>query len=220
MTPAQTTRLILVRHGNTFGPKDKVVWAGARTDLPLVETGHQQAEQLGQTLARINYKADAIITGPLIRTRQHADIIAKHIKFSGKITVSDALREIDYGTWEALSTAEIHALDGEAELTAWDKNAIWPESPGWTPPKQTIETATRALLAKLANLPAGKNKALLATSNGILRFFALACSNRPAPDQLKVRTGHYCQLIYKHNHWQQLSWNQPPDTPLTAWPMA
>ena len=35
--------LLLVRHGNTFGPGDAVTWVGAREDLPLVESGEAQA---------------------------------------------------------------------------------------------------------------------------------------------------------------------------------
>ena len=31
--------LLLVRHGNTFAPGDRVVWVGKGQDLPLVESG-------------------------------------------------------------------------------------------------------------------------------------------------------------------------------------
>ena len=39
--------LLLARHGNTFDKGDKVVWVGARTDLPLTAKGREQARALG-----------------------------------------------------------------------------------------------------------------------------------------------------------------------------
>ena len=43
--------LLLARHGNTFEPSDKVVWVGARTDLPLTSMGREQAAALGEGLS-------------------------------------------------------------------------------------------------------------------------------------------------------------------------
>lgn len=209
--------LLLVRHGNTFKPDDKVIWAGARTDLPLVEKGRAQASTLGQALATSGFKPDRLLAGPLLRTRQHAEIIANLIGFSGDIEIEDALREIDYGAWEALSTEDIYAIGGKAELTAWNTNAIWPQRPGWTPGEHDIEKSTARLLDDLAKNARG-NRLLLTTSNGILRFLARHSVNPPSADQLKVRTGHYCQMVFKSDQWHQISWNQPPDKPLTETP--
>ena len=202
--------LILVRHGNTFGPSDKTVWAGARTDLPLVEKGRQQAAQMGQTLAKLAFRADRFLTGPLLRTREHADIIADSIGFTGSIEIDEALCEIDYGAWEGLSTEEIHALGGQAALTAWNTGATWPETAGWSPEEDQIKTKTAALLSGLAKDMQTAN-ALLVTSNGILRFFARQCANPPATDALKVRTGHACKITHDKNEWRITHWNAPPD---------
>jgi probable phosphoglycerate mutase len=204
------TCLILVRHGNTFAPGDKVVWAGARTDLPLVATGRAQAEQLGQTLAAATVKPDRILAGPLIRTRQHSQIIAKLIGFSSDIEIENALCEIDYGAWEGCSTEDIHALGGKTELDAWDKAAQWPNTPGWTPSCKAIKENVFSLLKKLG-ADHKTQTAILFTSNGILRFFANAAVN--PPDKLKVQTGHVCQMILEESQWQQISWNRPPDEP-------
>ena len=46
MTAGMKT-LIIARHGNTFGPGDTPTRVGARTDLPLVESGKAQAKALG-----------------------------------------------------------------------------------------------------------------------------------------------------------------------------
>ena len=201
------TRLILVRHGNTFAAGDKVVWAGARTDLPLVEKGRTQAATLATSLAAAAFKPDRFLAGPLIRTRQHADIIAQHIGFTGEIEISGALREIDYGTWEGRSTEEIHALGGEAELNAWNAEAAWPGNPGWSPSSDTILKSIDKLLADLAE-DSSTGSAILVTSNGIMRFVAQCLTN--PPEQLKVRTGHCCFLEHWEGRWVQTGWDQPP----------
>ena len=54
--------LLLVRHGNTFSPGDRVSWVGRGEDLPLVESGRAQASALGATLrAAVSTSASAIM---------------------------------------------------------------------------------------------------------------------------------------------------------------
>ncbi|MGA9265082.1 MAG: histidine phosphatase family protein, partial [Rhodomicrobium sp.] len=66
--------LLLARHGNTFEPSDKVVWVGARTDLPLTAKGREQAAALGEGLQPMKSVIKRIVSGPLQRTREHAGI--------------------------------------------------------------------------------------------------------------------------------------------------
>ena len=202
------TRLILIRHGNTFEPEDKIVWAGARTDLPLAKKGLQQAEEMADLLMRENARIDKVLAGPLIRTRQHADIIASAIGYGRAVEIDDALREIDYGAWEALSTEEIEALGGSGELAAWDTDATWPKAPGWSPEPSQIQAQVLDLLARLQNDDDTSTAAII-TSNGILRFFANALANPPA--QMKVRTGHYCLIEHRAGQWSQSGWNLSPE---------
>lgn len=209
------TRLILIRHGNTFEPGEKVVWAGARTDLPLARMGHAQAAALGQTLAKARFRPNRFLTGPLIRTRQHGDIIASHIGYKGQIDISEALREIDYGTWEGLSTEDIYKLGGQAQLQAWDEHATWPQMPGWHPAPEAITQSIKALLQDLAQMPEPQHM-LLITSNGILRFFARLAENTPPADQLKVATGHYCIMVFENDAWHLRGWNISPETDICA----
>src|SRR5258706_236449 len=46
-----TIKLLIARHGNTFGPGDIVTRVGT-TDLPLVESGLQQGRNLGTYLQK------------------------------------------------------------------------------------------------------------------------------------------------------------------------
>jgi broad specificity phosphatase PhoE len=72
--------LLLARHGNTFNKGDKVVWVGARTDLPLTAKGHEQALALGQALAPFAPRIKRVISGPLLRTREHAGFLCDALK--------------------------------------------------------------------------------------------------------------------------------------------
>lgn len=69
--------LLLARHGNTFEAGDKVIWIGARTDLPLTTKGRDQAAALGLALAPIAPRLKRVISGPLTRTHQHAAIASE-----------------------------------------------------------------------------------------------------------------------------------------------
>ncbi len=204
-----STRLILIRHGNTFGPGDKVVWCGARTDLPLVESGRAQAEALGRHFAEIGQSCDAVIAGPLLRTRQHARIIKDKIGYARNIRIDERLREINYGPWEALSTQEIIALGGAAELDAWDKHAKWPQSPGWYPEEAQIKQDITQFLEESVAQYEGKTL-FIVSSNGLMRFFARLAENPRAASDLKVRTGHYCQMSWQDGAWHIDDWNRAP----------
>lgn len=203
-----SAELILIRHGNTFAQGDKVLWCGARTDLPLVAAGRAQAETLGHQIQIAGLEPAQIIAGPLLRTHQHADIIAELTDFPGEININEDLREIDYGDWEGLSTEEIIALGGGAALAAWNDHAVWPEGPGWSPTEAALEDMARSFLAQISST---QSPTLLVTSNGILRFFARAAINPPKLDGLKVRTGGWGKMVPNDAGWRITHWNGAPD---------
>ena len=62
-----TTRLIIARHGNTFGPGDTPTRVGRRTDLPLVASGEAQAKRIGHHLLHHRMVPGAVFAAPLKR---------------------------------------------------------------------------------------------------------------------------------------------------------
>lgn len=200
--------LLLVRHGNTFNAGDKVVWCGARTDLPLTEAGEAQARALGERLRGLGVGALAgFLCGPLKRTKRAAELIAECAGWARAAVETEALREIDYGAWEALSTEEIEALDGGDALTAWNKSAVWPKAVGWTPlPEEILHHAGEMMAA--AAVRGGLS--VVVTSNGILRFFGLQVAAEKRPAALKVATGHVCVLVHGVSGWEVRQWNVAP----------
>jgi broad specificity phosphatase PhoE len=206
--------LLLARHGNTFGGGDKVVWVGARTDLPLTTKGQQQAAALGEALKPIKQQIGRVVSGPLVRTREHAAIACRVLDFQGSIGVEERLREIDYGLWEGKSSEEIEVEFGDAELKAWNERGAWPPSPGWTPSQGVITENVAQIADELGAAQDGAGASLLVTSNGILKFFLKlipgAFEDMAKRGVLRVATGNCCALRRSKAGWQVLFWDVAP----------
>jgi phosphohistidine phosphatase len=80
-------RLYLVRHGIAV---DHIGGAITRdSERPLTEEGTIEMKLVAKALARINKKPELILSSPLVRARQTAEIIAG--AFDMEVTLSDAL---------------------------------------------------------------------------------------------------------------------------------
>src|SRR6266849_759735 len=91
----------LARHGET-------AWSltgqhTGRTDLPLTERGERNARRLGQRLGGLTFAT--VLTSPLQRASRTCELAG-----FGNVAVVDAdLVEWDYGQYEGLTSAQIHA---------------------------------------------------------------------------------------------------------------
>lgn len=170
------TRVVIVRHGNTFAPGEPPRRIGARTDLPLVESGRAQALALHAHFAAQDIVFARTLSSPLRRTMETARLVAPGLQ----VTPADWLREIDHGPDEGRTEAEVRARIGRDALARWDLRAEAPE--GWIVDADTRLSAWRAFFAE----PPAANT-LLVTSNGAARYALLALGAAPA----KLRTGAY-----------------------------
>jgi uncharacterized phosphatase len=107
------TLLYLLRHGETAWNRDGNRYAG-RTDVPLSDRGSEQARAVAATLAPVPFSA--IYCSTLQRSRETAEIIASAHNLP--IIADPRLIEINFGTWEGLTRAEIQTNDA-ATWTAW-----------------------------------------------------------------------------------------------------
>jgi broad specificity phosphatase PhoE len=162
-------RVVIARHGDTFGPGEVVRRIGARTDLPLVENGRAQASALAAHLPAVA----RVLAAPLRRTTEFARLATGR-----EPAIAHWLAEIDHGPDEGQPEAAVRARLGDA-LDRWEQDAVPP--PGWVIDAEARLAAWRAFIARPGP------DALLVTSNGAARFALLAIGERPR----RLRTGAY-----------------------------
>lgn len=171
------SRLVIVRHGNTFEAGEAPRRVGARTDLPLTVAGLDQARALGRHFAGTAFTS--CYSGALLRTRHTAEALLATMPLALPITIADLLTEIDHGPDENRTEPEVEARIGAAALAAWEHDATPP--PGWIVDAPSRIAAWRRLAAE------AKGDILCVTSNGAARFALIAFGLAPA----KLRTGAY-----------------------------
>lgn len=81
--------LHLLRHAHAG---DSTTWSGPDEARPLTDKGRGQADRLGRFLAEQQFSTDLVVTSPMVRARQTADIVAEHLGLS--VVVDDRLGEV------------------------------------------------------------------------------------------------------------------------------
>ena len=108
------TRIHLVRHGETDWNRE-LRWQG-HSDPPLNEHGRDQARRLAGTLGATPFAA--VYSSDLRRASETAEIIAGPLALP--VRVDPALREIDVGSWEGFTLAELEARFPE-DVARWQE---------------------------------------------------------------------------------------------------
>ena len=109
------TNIYLVRHGETELNRSKVYYGF--TDVPLNSHGETQCQVLKQKLINVNF--DMVITSPLIRTVNSAEIITGLTKKN--IHKYKNLKELNFGKWEDMHYKNIEK-EYPKEWKAWCKD--------------------------------------------------------------------------------------------------
>ena len=117
------TRILAIRHGETAW--NVTTRLQGHLDIPLNETGLQQAERLASALAE-REAIDAIYTSDLSRARDTAEAIGRAT--GQAVRTHEGLRERHFGVFQGLTFAEVEQQLPEQALQ-WRKRV-----PDWTPP--------------------------------------------------------------------------------------
>jgi len=145
------TELYLVRHGETDWNAARRIQG--RTDIPLNETGREQARRAGELLARRRW--DGLYASPLGRAHETAAIIGERIGIREVVHV-EALIERDYGEAEGMAFDEIEALYPEGV-----------RAPGQETREEVAARVVPALLELAARHPG--ERLLLVSHGGAIR---------------------------------------------------
>jgi len=98
---ADTTRLCIIRHGETAWNAEHRVQG--QLDIPLNDTGLKQAQAVGRALKGERF--DVVYSSDLARARQTAAPIAQLL--GAELVLDKDLRERHYGIFERLTYAEV-----------------------------------------------------------------------------------------------------------------
>lgn len=113
--PGVVTTTHLLRHGETLHTAEKRFSGWGGDDPALNANGITQAHAAGRHLAASG-SADLIVTSPMTRTRETADIVAEHLGVD--VVVEHDVRECDFGEWDGQTFAEVQSND-QARLDQW-----------------------------------------------------------------------------------------------------
>jgi probable phosphoglycerate mutase len=196
----------IIRHGDTFKVGDPVRRIGARTDVPLVASGIEQAHALGMAFAEQGLAFDRAIAAPLERTRATIGSILALQPRAPVVEFADWLMEIDHGPDEGQLESSVVSRIGHDALSAWDAEARAPD--GW------IVDADRRTEGWRNMWRTGRGRVLIVTSNGAARFAlfsdeALRCQ-ASALRSLKLRTGAYGVITRKRHDLRLVAWDRRP----------
>lgn len=206
-------RLFLLRHGNTFESNQTPTQVGAKSDLPLTMQGCEQAKNFSRYLLSEKIQPTAIFSGALLRQKKTARIIGEPLHL--EVQHEPALTEIDYGAWEGLTSEEI-AGKWPSEYSNWTQAGLWPKNIFG----QSLETHLTAISGWLEHLRktfSPGDSIVGVTSNGVMRFFYSFLETEwrqfvqnQQMEKLKVKTGHFCELLLSKDRIQVQSWNSKP----------
>lgn len=173
----------LTRHGLTDANLRRV--RAGLTDIPLIDRGRLQAEQLGARLR--DSGIHSIWSSPLRRTMQTAAIIADSLHVP--VFEEPGLIEIDVGPWEGLGEEDVERLF-TAEYEVWRTRPTQLAMPG----HESLESVRSRAVPVIDRLLDLDNASLCVTHLGVLRVLFLHYSHRSLDEYGSLSFGH-CELM-------------------------
>ena len=111
------TTLVLVRHGATELTASKRFSGGLASSNPgLTDEGRAQVREVAEWLAPIGEAFDVVVTSPVRRTVESAEIIAE--RFGIGIVEEPGFAEMEFGTWDGQTFAEVREQRPD-EIESW-----------------------------------------------------------------------------------------------------
>ena len=186
----------LLRHGQTDWNINFLLQGV--TDIPMNETGLEQVRTAAKAIQAKDW--DVVLTSPLTRAKQTAEIIAKHVGFD-EVIQQELLIERSFGEAEGLSHDQWRA-----------KYANLDEIPGGESRTQ-LAARSQQLLDLIST--EFKGKRVLAISHGALIRALLSISSNNEFPRDGERLGNASLNIVSHvsDSWQVVNYSLEPLTP-------
>jgi ribonuclease H / adenosylcobalamin/alpha-ribazole phosphatase len=111
------TTLVLVRHGATSLTAEKRFSGGLASSNPgLTDEGRAQVREVADWLAPIAEAVDVVVSSPVRRTRESAEIVAERL--GSPLVEEPGFAEMEFGSWDGLTFAEVQEQRPD-EIEAW-----------------------------------------------------------------------------------------------------
>jgi phosphohistidine phosphatase len=94
-----------LRHGIAVDPES---WSGDDADRPLTREGRDRMEREAKAIARLSLDLDRIVTSPLLRAKETAEIVAERLEMQNKISEDSRLAG-GFGTEPLRAILRAHA---------------------------------------------------------------------------------------------------------------
>ena len=107
---------VFLRHGESIGNAESR-WQG-QSDYPLTEHGRAQAQSLAKRWKSEGAKFDLIITSPLVRAKETAEIIA--VAVGAELEIDPILLERNIGEMEGITAEEMKKRPRPPYVTPYD----------------------------------------------------------------------------------------------------
>ncbi|CAN5707137.1 histidine phosphatase family protein [soil metagenome] len=159
MPTHSSTDLILIRHGETDWNRE--LRFQGHIDVPLNDTGHEQARRLGLRMA--GEQVDVLLASDLLRTQQTAAPAAQQLSLD--VITQAALREQNFGVAEGLRADDIRQLHPRAweDWLEFRADHAMPEGES----ARQFHTRIIAALGRIASTYTGQ-RVMVVTHGGVL----------------------------------------------------
>jgi broad specificity phosphatase PhoE len=188
-------KAVLARHGTTNWNVEKRYLG--HTDIPLNETGRNEARQMGLELSEV--PLDAIYSSDLRRAFETAQIVRDEIlSAAGKLheVITDSrLREMHFGMIEGMSYEEAMLLDS-VSVTAWYDQMETIPPPGGTESALQVQERVVDFMNEIGQK--GFQRVLIVTHGGAIRSWRSFIEKKRFWEDVSLKHGHWMECeVYR-----------------------
>jgi broad specificity phosphatase PhoE len=177
-----TTTIVFVRHGKADDVEGRCV---GHFDAPLSEAGAAAIRNLATGLPGM--RLSRLVSSDLARARDSAAILSEAVGIP--VTLDPCLREMNFGSWDGRTWADIESTDGE-RCRAWMEN--------WTtvapPAGERLHDLVGRADSWIAELP-GDETVLVVSHAGFIRAAVCRLLARPSETLFDLSIDHAHAIV-------------------------
>ena len=196
-----------MRHGESTKNVIEVVTDDPNAPYPLTEKGTQDVIQAAKQLGDI----DVIISSPVVRAKETADLMAAELKLAAEaVIIDDRIQELNHGVWEGKSLEEFYAAypsDTNRFEAAPEEGESWSQ----------VRTRMMEVLFDLEEKYAGKKILIISHGDPLLQMRAGAAA-LDRESTVRLREVEFPQkgvatelsfIPFPHNEEYELDFHRP-----------